>query len=178
MTIPTWAGPAVSPLWGVGGQLTLEIATGADWNTPFAVFAADGVSPLPVTNPVLEMRRDRVSTSQLIAHLDTSGQAQGRITMYGDQGHPWMLSMSAAQTSLLPTGRGFWDCFGTVNGALIPIASGVVVIKPRVTGDTGNTGMPIPTPPAPTEEVVTFPTGDEPSLAGVPDGTLWIEYTP
>ena len=26
--------------------------------------------------------------------------------------------------------------------------------------------------------VVTFPTGSEPSLAGVPNGTLWVEYTP
>lgn len=29
-----------------------------------------------------------------------------------------------------------------------------------------------------TERVVTWPTGSEPSLVGVPDGTLWIEYTP
>lgn len=29
-----------------------------------------------------------------------------------------------------------------------------------------------------TELVVTWPTGSEPSLAGVPDGTLWVEYTP
>lgn len=27
-------------------------------------------------------------------------------------------------------------------------------------------------------KVVTWPTGSEPSLSGVPDGTLWIEYTP
>lgn len=26
--------------------------------------------------------------------------------------------------------------------------------------------------------VVTWPTGSEPSLTGVPDGTLWVEYTP
>lgn len=26
--------------------------------------------------------------------------------------------------------------------------------------------------------VVTYPTGSEPSTAGVPDGTLWVEYTP
>lgn len=26
--------------------------------------------------------------------------------------------------------------------------------------------------------VITWPTGAEPSLAGVPDGTLWVEYTP
>ena len=173
MTIPTWAGSAVSPLWGIGGQLTLESPTGADWSTPFAVFAADGVTPLSVANPVLEMRRDRVMTSQLLAHFDTGGQAQGLITVV-DVGS-WILSMTADQTSALPTGRGFWDCFGMVNGSLTPIASGVVVIRPRVTGDTDAS---IPTPPAPTEEVVTFPTGDEPSLAGVPDGTLWIEYTP
>ena len=30
----------------------------------------------------------------------------------------------------------------------------------------------------PTEWVVTWPTGSEPSLSGIPDGTLWIEYTP
>ena len=28
------------------------------------------------------------------------------------------------------------------------------------------------------DEVVTWPTGTEPSLVGVPDGTLWVEYTP
>ncbi len=27
-------------------------------------------------------------------------------------------------------------------------------------------------------KTVVWPTGSEPSLAGVPDGTLWVEYTP
>lgn len=30
----------------------------------------------------------------------------------------------------------------------------------------------------PTEWVVTWPTGSEPSLSGIADGTVWIEYTP
>lgn len=29
-----------------------------------------------------------------------------------------------------------------------------------------------------TSLVVAWATGSEPSLAGVPDGTLWVEYTP
>jgi hypothetical protein len=28
------------------------------------------------------------------------------------------------------------------------------------------------------DPVVTFATGSEPSLSGVPDGTLWVEWTP
>ena len=47
---------------------------------------------------------------------------------------------------------------GTVGGAL------------AVTGDV--------TAPNIGEKVVTWATGSEPSLTGVPDGTLWIEYTP
>lgn len=42
--------------------------------------------------------------------------------------------------------------------------------------DADATGEPITF--AQTELVVAWATGSEPSLAGVPDGTLWVEYTP
>ena len=130
------------------------------------MFAADGVTPLAVDNPVLEMRRDRVSTSQFLAHLDTSGTSNGLITIV--KTGSWVLSMTADQTSVLPSGRGFWDCFGKVNGALTPIASGVVVIRPRVTGDTGSPIPPVEPPEPPVEVVdeptvidISFPAGDD-----------------
>jgi hypothetical protein len=158
----------------VGDQVPLEIPTGADWSNAFGVLASDG-TPLVVTDPVLEMRRDRTSHSQILAHFDASGTSNGLITIL-EPGR-WVLSMTADQTSLLPTGRGFWDCFGKVNGALTPITSGIVVIRPRVTSDTGSPILPRP-PGSGGDEVVTFPTGSEPSLDGVSDGTLWIEYSP
>jgi hypothetical protein len=38
-------------------------------------------------------------------------------------------------------------------------------------------GIGIPGPPGP-NLLVTFPTGSEPPLADVVDGTLWVEYMP
>ncbi len=42
-------------------------------------------------------------------------------------------------------------------------------------GMAGPTGPPGPAGP---DLLVTFPTGSEPPLTGVPDGTLWVEYAP
>lgn len=170
MTVPDWAGPAYSPLWGAGDALQLNIPGGADWSVPFRVFDTDGVSPLAVDAPVLEMRRDRAVDSQLVAHFDTTGLAQGLITVQGPG--DWILSMGSAQTSQLPTGRGFWDCFGSVAGVLTPIASGIVTVRPRVTASPGS-GLPIPPtqlppPPQPvtveakpTPINIAFPAGDD-----------------
>lgn len=170
MTIPTWAGPAISPLWGIGDQLSLDIASGADWDVPFKVFAADGVTPLDVADPVLEMRRDRSASAQLMAHFDTTGTSTGLITVVGTGS--WVLSMTAEATSAMPTGRGFWDCFGQVGGQLTAIASGIVVVRPKVTASTGSGApalppTPQPGPPpvtvaaAPTAVNISFPRGDD-----------------
>jgi hypothetical protein len=153
VTIPTWAGPAVSPLWGIGDQLAMQIASGADWSIPFRVFGTDRVTPLNVTDPVIEMRRDRTSNSQLLAHFDATGDSPGVIIINGPG--DWTLAMSAEATSALPSGRGFWDCFGTVAGHLTPVASGIVVVSPRVTASTGS-GSPVPVPgPPPAQAPVT-----------------------
>jgi hypothetical protein len=149
----------------VSQPLELTVQSGADWTTTMAVYSYDGITPLAVDDPVLEMRRDRTPNSQLLAHLDSSGQADGTIVIGTDL--VWHLSMSAATTAQIPTGRGFWDAFGTVSGQQLLIASGVVLVQPRVTGTTTSYVPPTPPPPPivvdtqPTEVDLVFPAGDD-----------------
>lgn len=107
----------------------LVIQSGADWVAPMTV-ADSAANPLAVTNPVLEMRRDLNPLGLLLARLDTTGTADGTITILST-GH-WTLAIPAAKTLLMPRGRGFWDVFGAVNGQQTLIASGIVVVRPRV----------------------------------------------
>lgn len=109
----------------------LVIQSGSDWSQPLTVTASDGVSPLAVTNLVMEMRRDKTYMSQMLAHLDETGQADGTITTLGVG--TYKLSLSAAFTASMPWGRGFWDVFGLVAGERVQVASGVLNVRPRVT---------------------------------------------
>lgn len=49
-------------------------------------------------------------------------------------------------------------------------------LYPKADGwyDQGSTGRELKVGPGP----ICWPTGSEPALTNVPDGTLWIEYTP
>jgi len=169
VSVPVFSGYAVSPLWGVGDALTMSIVSGADFSVPFLVFEVDGVTPVEVANPVLEMRRDKSTNAQLMAHFDTHGDGGGLITITGVG--VMTLSMDATHTAALPSGRGFWDCFGEVDGQVTLIASGVVVVTPRVTAATVPwVPSTPPTPPIvvdtnPTTIDIAFPAGDDFHLA-------------
>ena len=165
MSVPAWSEYAVSPLWGVGSALIMSISSGADWSVPFYAFQVDGATPLDLQNPVIEMRRDKSTGAQLMAHLDTSAG----ITEVGVGS--FVLAMDAEQTAAMPSGRGFWDCFGQVNGQTVAVASGVVVVSPRVTASPVPFTPPEPPPPPITVDTtpqvidLAFPAGDDFHLA-------------
>lgn len=106
----------------------LIIQTGADWiggvNLPIPL------SAVPVA-PVMEIRRDLSPSSQRLARLDTTNSADGTIRVISTSQLAFHLDHSV--TTSLPTGRGFWDILGQVNGQLQLIASGTVEIEPHVT---------------------------------------------
>lgn len=109
-------------------QLTIQ--SGADWAEPLSV-TSDGTHPLDPTSMVMEMRRDLNPQAQLLARLDMTGDGDGSIT-YVNPGN-YELSLSADFTGQMPWGRGFWDIFGIVATKRVPVASGVVFIRPRTT---------------------------------------------
>lgn len=106
----------------------LEIPSGQDWGVPITVALAG--APVEMTTPVMEMRRDLNYRSQLLAHLDTTGHADGTLTRIS-LGN-WTASLPRAFTASMPPGRGFWQIFGFVNSRWISIDSGVLEILPRV----------------------------------------------
>lgn len=110
--------------------IELVIQSGTDWSRPLSV-TSDGVHPLTVTNLVMEMRRDKNPNAQLLARLDQTGSADGLISVLSPGNYT--LSLSAAKTSTMPWGRGFWDIFGDVAGKRVLVESGVVMVRPRAT---------------------------------------------
>jgi hypothetical protein len=131
-------------------QLAMSIACGAAFTEPFWVYRSDAVTPLPVDEPVIEMRRDTNPDSQLLARLDVTGTADGLIQIIAVG--QWLLHLAASVTALMPSGRGFWDCFGLVDGDTAKIASGVLTVTPRVTAWPPLPAGEIPPgPPEPTE---------------------------
>ena len=52
------------------------------------------------------------------------------------------------------------------------------LVEPIFQENIGTWPLALETTAPPGEQVITFPTGSEPSLSGIPDGTLWVEYTP
>lgn len=108
----------------------LIIQSGQDWIAPMLVTDQAGAG-LVVSNPVIEMRRDLNPAALLLVRLDTTGTADGTITI-NSVGN-WTLRIPYAKTLTMPRGRGFWDCFGFVNGQRTSLSSGIVMVRPRVT---------------------------------------------
>jgi hypothetical protein len=114
----------------VSNLQALELQTGADWGWSLLVKNSAG-TPLAITDPVMEMRRDLTYRSQRLARLDTTGQADGLITPA--DGGWWSLYLSSTVTSLMPPGRGFWDIFATLEGRVTRLAAGAINLRARVT---------------------------------------------
>lgn len=108
----------------------LQIFAGQDWAVPIDVFLPNGTTPADVLTPVMEMRRDPNYRGQLLARLDTTGDADGLLTRLS-LGH-WTAALGWEFTAQMPPGRGFWQIFGFLDARRIEIDSGVVEIIPRV----------------------------------------------
>jgi hypothetical protein len=109
----------------------LEIVTGTDWATQilWQDQLSDGV---PFTLPVMEIRQDLNPTSARVARLDTTGTADGLITIQ-DSGL-MLLSLPHTVTINLTPGTAFWDLFLTTgSNQRARLLFGSVAIKPRVT---------------------------------------------
>lgn len=111
----------------------LILKTGPDWGWLITVNRLG--QPFDFELPVMEIRRDVTESSPLIARLDTTGSADGTITVLG----PGRLGLYLDHvfTSSLSTGRGFWDIFAMADGRLVPVASGAIEIEPHVTSYAG-----------------------------------------
>lgn len=108
----------------------LTIKTGADWGWTYSITFPNGSQPV-IAAPVMEIRRDVSTSGQLIARLDTTGEADGLIEILGPGS--LRLSMTHQVTARLAYGRGFWDIFGLIEDELVPLASGAINIEPHVT---------------------------------------------
>jgi len=115
----------------LSGSVQLEIVTGTDWATQ--IFWQDQLSNgVPFTSPVMEIRQDLNPTSLRIARLDTTGTADGTITI-SDVGTMLLFLPKTITTALTP-GTAFWDLFLTTgSNQRARLLFGSVAIKPRVT---------------------------------------------
>jgi hypothetical protein len=115
----------------LSGSVELVIVTGADWATQ--IFWQDEFSNgVPFTDPVMDIRQDLNPASVRLARLDTSGTADGTITIT-DAG-TMLLTLPASVTTTLATGTAFWDLFLTTGSSQrVRLLFGSVAIKPHVT---------------------------------------------
>lgn len=115
----------------MSGAITLEIVTGTDWAVQVDWKDPFGVG-YPFSNPVMEIRQDLNVTSPRFARLDTTGTADGLITITVPG--TMVLTLPAAITSNLTTGTARWDLFLTTgSNQRARLLFGDVAIKPRVT---------------------------------------------
>lgn len=111
--------------------MQLEIVTGTDWATQ--IFWQDQLSNgVPFVDPVMEIRQDLNPSSLRIARLDTTGSADGSITIK-DDGLMLLFLPKSVTLGLVP-GTAFWDLFLTTGSSQrARLLFGSVAIKPRVT---------------------------------------------
>lgn len=91
-------------------------------------------------------------------------QVGDSIRLRGSQGAVQYVTISSVTTTV-PGPSGYVTIQGTVTSLTGQIARTATVEVTLIRGSGG-------------EMVLTYPTGSEPSLVGVPDGTLLVEYTP
>lgn len=106
----------------------LIIQSGSDWGWTVTINSTSGLPELVA--PVMEIRRDVISASQLLARLDTSGNADGTIDVLGSG--RLRMRLTHQVTANIPYGRGFWDIFCMISGQVTKVASGAVDILPHV----------------------------------------------
>jgi hypothetical protein len=114
----------------LSGSIGLNIVTGADWAVQLSWTDSLG-NPILYTDPLMDIRQELNPKGQVIARFDSTGNLDGLISI--PQIGTSLLQMSAAKTTNLQTGYGFWDLFVTVNGSRVRLAFGTVSITPHVT---------------------------------------------
>lgn len=119
-------------------QVIIEISAGEDFATQL-YWLQDNGDPMTVIAPCRMDVRDQAGTNVIQFKTGNTASTQATITLSSTAGYLQLTAPNAVTRSISP-GTYVFDLFATLDGnnnpfatQLVPVCSGFVVIKPRIT---------------------------------------------